>query len=111
MRIACVRCRTPALLVRRAAGMPWARSMDRRTALSLLPGLLALPVSRVGAQPVSKVPAIGVPLIAAGPDDRIMVNLRAGLRERGYVEGDTIQIEHRSAGGNVERLPALAREL
>src|SRR6516162_40689 len=36
---------------------------------------------------------------------------RQGLRERGYVEGQTIVIEYRSADGKIERFPSLATEL
>src|SRR5712692_9035893 len=34
-----------------------------------------------------------------------------GLRDQGYVEGQNMRIEFRSAEGNVERLPSLAAEL
>jgi ABC-type uncharacterized transport system substrate-binding protein len=36
---------------------------------------------------------------------------REGLRERGYVEGQNIVIEYRSADGSIERFPRLADEL
>jgi ABC-type uncharacterized transport system substrate-binding protein len=39
------------------------------------------------------------------------VSLTTGLREVGYVEGQNLAIEHRFAGGRIERLPELAREL
>jgi putative tryptophan/tyrosine transport system substrate-binding protein len=36
---------------------------------------------------------------------------KRGLNDLGYVQGQTIAIEHRSAAGQAERLPALAAEL
>jgi ABC-type uncharacterized transport system substrate-binding protein len=36
---------------------------------------------------------------------------RQGLRERGYVEGENFVLELRSADGEIDRLPALARKL
>src|SRR6476659_4641877 len=38
-------------------------------------------------------------------------DFRQGLRERGWVEGENIDLEFRSAEGQSARLPALAREL
>ncbi len=56
-------------------------------------------------------PVIAVPLIAAGPDDPVLTELREGLAEYGYIDGKNIQILYRSSGGTVERLPSLLREL
>jgi putative ABC transport system substrate-binding protein len=54
---------------------------------------------------------VAVPLIAAGPDDPLIVELRKGLAEHGYVDGKNVQILYRSTGGRVEGLPSLLREL
>jgi len=46
------------------------------------------------------------------PETQVMLDaFRQGLRERGYAEGQNIVIEYRSAGGKLERFPALASEL
>jgi len=46
------------------------------------------------------------------PDTRVSIDaLRRGLSELGYVEGQNIIIERRSADARIERLPALAAEL
>ncbi|HXN70800.1 MAG TPA: ABC transporter substrate-binding protein [Bradyrhizobium sp.] len=39
------------------------------------------------------------------------IAIRAQLRELGYLEGHTIRLEFRDAGGDVDKLPALAEEL
>ncbi len=59
----------------------------------------------------NKMPVVGVLMISAGPDDAIFHAMRAGLRERGYVQNRDYRIEHRSALGQIERIPPLAREL
>ena len=66
------------------------------------------------AQPSARVARIGL-LIAGSlesPETEVSLDaVRQGLREHGYVEGQNILIEYRSANGNIERLPGLASEL
>jgi putative ABC transport system substrate-binding protein len=63
----------------------------------------------VHAQPSAKMPRIGyLALRALAAEDEAF---KQGLRELGWIEGQNITIEYRSAAGQVERLPALAAEL
>jgi putative ABC transport system substrate-binding protein len=84
--------------------------VDRRTFLGALAGgLLATPLA-AEAQQAGKVPRIGM-LLAFPPEHpqaREWSNaFREGLRELGYVEGQNVVIESRSAQGRFERLPDL----
>ena len=73
--------------------------------------LLAAPLA-AEAQAPAKVPRIGF-LTARSPTDlpHHLEAFRQGLRELGYVEGQTIAIEYRFGEGRPERLPGLAAEL
>jgi putative tryptophan/tyrosine transport system substrate-binding protein len=65
-----------------------------------------------GAQPVGKVPTIGFLTHNAAPQTTQAYEAFAqGLRELGYIEGQTITIERRYAEGQLERVPALVAEL
>ncbi len=80
--------------------------------VTLALALFAAPLAAFAQQPQEKVPRIGF-LIAetlSGQASRVEA-LRAGLRDRGYVEGKNIAIEFRLAEGNYDRLPELAAEL
>jgi putative ABC transport system substrate-binding protein len=83
----------------------------RRFLLTSLGGVLAAPRG-VGAQQVGKVYRIGFLsgtfAVASKP---AVEQLRLGLRELGYVEGQNIVIEYRWADGQQSRLPELAAEL
>jgi ABC-type uncharacterized transport system substrate-binding protein len=86
--------------------------IDRRAFIGLAAGgLLAGPLA-AEAQAPTKVPRIGFlvaqPTAISGP---YLEAFRQGLRELGYVEGQNIAFESRSAEGKYERLPALAADL
>jgi putative ABC transport system substrate-binding protein len=77
--------------------------------VSLALTLAWMPVA-TDAQPARKTARIGV-LCATRCDGVSYDVLRGGLRDLGWVEGDNLVIETRAAGGQLDRLPALAREL
>ena len=76
---------------------------------TLAGGLLSAPRA-AGAQQVGKLPRIGV-LTAGDPSYRTLLSDTIGqaLGERGYVEGQSIALEHRI--GAIEQLPDFAAEL
>jgi ABC-type uncharacterized transport system substrate-binding protein len=74
-------------------------------ALSLLVAPLA-----IKAQPARKIPRIGV-LSPASPPHPSIDAFRQGLRDLGYVEGQTILLEYRYAAWQLDQLPTLAAEL
>ena len=80
--------------------------------LALLAGALVAPLASFVQQPQGTVPRIGflISETLSGQASRVEA-LRAGLRDRGYVEGESIAIEVRSADGHYDRLPELAAEL
>ena len=92
---------------------PTIPGMDRRRFLvASLAGVIAEPIA-AEAQQAGKVPRIGV--LSGGsrsdPAPRGVDAVQQGLRELGYVEGQSIAIEYRWAEWKHERLPALAAEL
>lgn len=71
-------------------------------------GVLCMPLA--GAQQAGKVPRVGY-LEASALSAHPLEAFRQGLRELGYVEGQTFTIEYRAAEGKPERLADLAAEL
>jgi putative ABC transport system substrate-binding protein len=75
-------------------------------------GVLVAPRATAAQQP-AKLPRIGVLSPASSPPapDPTLDAFRQGLRDLGYVEGQTILLEYRHADWQFDRLPALAAEL
>ncbi len=79
----------------------------------LLPTVLLLTVSLIGAQQSGKVHRIGLLRSGSSPlkTSPFYIGLHQGLRELGYIEGQNLVIEHRFIGGRGDRRPELATEL
>ena len=86
--------------------------MRRKIVLLLLAAVILASGHLAQAQQQKKVPRIGY-LNGASPSSYAARTeaFRQGLRELGYVEGKTINIESRYAEGKRDRLPTLAAEL
>src|SRR5262249_57269096 len=81
--------------------------MTRREFITLLGGAAAWPLAARAQQPMALVGLLtGVDL-----DDQRIGEIRQSLKDTGYVEGRNVAIKYRSAGGRLDRLPALAAEL
>ena len=85
----------------------------RRTTIGLIVllalGLFLAPYSSQ-AQSVAKTPRIGILTPVFGPNP-LLEAFRQGLRDLGYVEGQSIALEYRFAEGRFERLSELAADL
>jgi ABC-type uncharacterized transport system substrate-binding protein len=83
--------------------------MRRREFIALLGGAASWPLAALAQQP--KVPTIGALVIGNISPEQFWREFRQGLRDLGYVEGQNIRFEFRSAEGHLDRLPELAAEL
>ena len=88
------------------------RASCRRTfwPLLIIVGCVIVPLLVADAQ-AAKLWQIGVLATVSDDRQRYSESLRQGLRDRGYVEGENITIQWRSAGDKPERLSDLAAEL
>jgi len=86
--------------------------MRSEFAWALLCALLTACASLAQAQPAKKVPRLGyLAAVSASADAPRLEAFRRGLRELGYVEGQSIHVEYRHESQDLRRLPDLAAEL
>jgi putative ABC transport system substrate-binding protein len=80
-----------------------------RAAAALISAAVCLFSAHAQQQPL---PVVGY-LSFTSPDERptLVAAFRQGLQQAGFVVGQNVAIEYRSAGGKSDRLPALAAEL
>jgi putative tryptophan/tyrosine transport system substrate-binding protein len=86
--------------------------MDRRAFIGSVAGSLVGAPLGAGAQATARIARIGYLAPSLSTEAlRLIEAFRQGLREHGYVEGENIILELRSADGRADRFPALATEL
>src|SRR5262245_27733037 len=81
--------------------------MNRRTFVTGLGAMLAAPLAAEAQQAVLQ-QRVGI-MVSANP--RVYDPFVDELRQRGYVDGQTVGLEFRNAEGKLDRLPTLAAEL
>src|ERR1043165_8722227 len=83
--------------------------MRRREFITLIGGAAAWPLT---ARAQAKVYAVGIlETVPRAQNQANFAGLLDGLRELGYVEGQNLRIDYRSADGHGERFPELVAEL
>src|SRR5882757_10633876 len=82
------------------------RQWKRRELITLFGGAAAWPVAAGAQQRAAKSPRIGII-----DDAPIWDHFRQGLRNLGYIDGQNIAIEYRSADGQPYRLATVANDL
>jgi ABC-type uncharacterized transport system substrate-binding protein len=85
--------------------------MDRRAFIGTVAGtLLAAPLAAEAQQVGKKIPRLCFLELSPGLSRSVYSPFFQGLRDLGYVDGQTITIDYLSADGQAERFPALAAD-
>src|ERR1051325_9972381 len=83
--------------------------MRRRTFIAALGGAAVRPF---GARAQEAMPVIGfIRTTSLAASTHLVAAFRQGLKEAGFVEGQNVSIEFRSAEDHTDRLPALMADL
>jgi putative ABC transport system substrate-binding protein len=82
----------------------------RWLALATTVGIAALRPDALVGQPSPRLPSVGI-IFAGSSTDPLQAIRRAALRDAGFIEGQTIDVQWRFTEGRNERLPAIASEL
>ena len=83
--------------------------MRRREFIAGLGGAAAWPLAAGAQQP--SVSVIGILSTISRETTSSLAPFLDGLREAGFIDGQNVRIEYRSAEGRYDRLPALAADL
>ena len=86
------------------------RWLTRRSVVPLLGGFTAFPLAALAQQ--AAMPVVGfLRSTPAAPFQNLLMALRQGLNDEGFVEGRNVTIEQRWADNQLDRLPGLAADL
>jgi putative ABC transport system substrate-binding protein len=77
--------------------------MTKNIILFAVCSILLITCSAVDAQPAKKIPRIGYFSLSAGPSEREEA-FKRGLRELGWIDGQTVRIEYRWMAGKLDQL-------
>jgi putative ABC transport system substrate-binding protein len=89
----------------------WGGTIERHLAVLTLVAFLVLAPFSTLAQAPGKAPRVGVISGSSPTPGHMVEGFRKGLRELGYIEGQSIIVDYRWAEGNFERFPDLVADL